>query len=73
MMTNNFMPLISMMRSGGNPMMLLQQMAGNDPRARQVLQMVQGKNTDQLKQMAENMARERGTTVEQIAQSLGMK
>lgn len=72
-MTNNFMPLISMMRSGGNPMMLLQQMAGNDPRARQVLQMVQGKNTDQLKQMAENMARERGTTVEQIAQSLGMK
>jgi hypothetical protein len=73
MMTNNFMPLIRMMRSGGNPMMLLQQMAGNDPRARQVLQMVQGKNTDQLKQMAENMARERGTTVEQIAQSLGMK
>jgi hypothetical protein len=73
MMTNNFMPLISMMRSGGNPMMLLQQMAGNDPRARQVLQIVQGKNTDQLKQMAENMARERGTTVEQIAQSLGMK
>ena len=72
-MTNNFMPLISMMRSGGNPMMLLQQMAGNDPRARQVLQIVQGKNTDQLKQMAENMARERGTTVEQIAQSLGMK
>lgn len=72
-MTNNFMPLISMMRSGGNPMMLLQQMAGNDPRARQVFQMVQGKNTDQLKQMAENMARERGTTVEQIAQSLGMK
>lgn len=72
-MTNNFMPLIRMMRSGGNPMMLLQQMAGNDPRARQVLQMVQGKNTDQLKQMAENMARERGTTVEQIAQSLGMK
>ena len=72
-MTNNFMPLISMMRSGGNPMMLLQQMAGNDPRARQVLQMVQGKNTDQLKQMAENMARERGTTVEQIAQLLGMK
>lgn len=72
-MTNNFMPLISMMRSGGNPMMLLQQMAGNDPRARQALQMVQGKNTDQLKQMAENMARERGTTVEQIAQSLGMK
>lgn len=74
MMTNNpIFNLISLARTGGNPMTLIQQMAGRDPRAQQALKMVQGKTTDQLRQMAENMAKERGTTVEEIAKGLGLK
>lgn len=74
MMTNNpLFNLISLARTGGNPIMLIQQMAGRDPRAQQALKMVQGKTTDQLRQMAENMAKERGTTVEEIAKGLGLK
>ena len=73
-MTNNpIFNLISLARTGVNPMMLIQQMAGRDPRAQQALKMVQGKTTDQLRQMAENMAKERGTTVEEIAKGLGLK
>lgn len=74
MMTNNpIFNLISLARTGGNPIMLIQQMAWRDPRAQQALKMVQGKTTDQLRQMAENMAKERGTTVEEIAKGLGLK
>ena len=73
-MTNNpIFNFISLARTGGNPIMLMQQMAGRDPRAQQALQMVQGKTTDQLRQMAENMAKERGTTVDEIARCIGLK
>lgn len=73
MMMND--PLISAVRiakSGGNPAELIRQMAGRDPRMRQAMQMISGKNPQQLRQMAENMARERGTTIENIARDLGL-
>ena len=74
MMTNNpIFNLMNLARTGGNPMTLMQQMAGRNPRAQQALQMVQGKTPDQLRQMAENMAKERGTTVDEIARGLGLK
>lgn len=72
-MNNPLFNLLSLARTGGNPMTLIQQMAGRDLRAQQALKMVQGKTPDQLRQMAENMAKERGTTVEEIAKGLGLK
>ncbi len=73
MMTNNpMMGLVNLARNGGNPMTLIQQIAGQNPQMRQALSMVQGKTPDQLKQMAENMAKERGVTVEQIAKNIGL-
>ena len=72
-MNNLFNSLLRNMQGGMNPNALLNQMARSDPRAAQALQMLQGKSPDQLRTMAENMARERGTSVEQIARSLGIK
>lgn len=70
---NPFDAILRHIQNGMSPQAVLGQLSRNDPRAAQALQMLQGKNADQLRQMAENMARERGTTVEQIAQSLGLK
>ena len=53
-------------------MQLLQQMAGRNSQAAQVMQMIRGKNPQQLRTMAENMCRERGTSVEQVARQLGI-
>lgn len=72
-MNNSFNNLLRNIQGGANPNALLSQMARSDPRAAQALQMLQGKSPDQLRTMAENMARERGTSVEQIAQSLGIR
>lgn len=72
-MNNPIMALVNAARSGGNPMQLMQQMAMQDPRIAQAQQMIQGKSPQQLRTMAENMARERGTTVQDVARGLGIR
>lgn len=73
LMNNPAMQLLSMARNGGgNPMQLLQQMAGRNPQVAQVMRMIQGKNPQQLRAMAENMCRERGTNIEEVARQMGL-
>lgn len=59
-------------RRGGNPVQLMQQMAGSSPQVAQALQIINGKSPQQLQQIATNMARERGLDVSQIMQGLGL-
>ena len=69
-------PMAMMIRAaqgGGNPMQILGQLAGKNPQMAQGMQMVQGKDAQQLEQMARNMARERGVSVEQIMNTLGVE
>ena len=69
----NLIQLVSLMRQGGNPVAMLQQMATNNPQAAQAMQIIQGKSPEQLRQIAANMAKERGMTIEQVCQQLGIK
>lgn len=69
---NPIMQMIQMARGGRNPIGMIQSMSGSNLQAAQLMRMVQGKNPQQLRQMCENMCRERGTTMEQMAQSLGI-
>lgn len=71
-MNNPIMQIQQLMQAGRNPNAVLQILAQNNPQARQVMQMVNGKNSAQLEQMARNMAKERGTTIEDVARSLGI-
>ena len=56
-MNNPMMAMLQMARNGGNPMQMLQQMAGQNPQAAQI---------------AENMAKERGVDLNQIARQMGV-
>lgn len=73
MMNNPMMQLMQLMRNGGNPMMMLNQMTGNNPMVGQLMQSMQGKSPDALRQMAMNIAKERGIDLDQFAQQFGMK
>ena len=53
-------------------MQLLQQMAGQNPQAAQAMRLIQGKNPQQLQQIAENMAKERGISIDDLARQLGV-
>lgn len=64
--------MMQMMQRGGNPMQMLQQMAGQNPQMSNMMKLIEGKNPQQLRQTAENLAKQRGTSIEAIAQQLGM-
>ena len=72
MMSNPAVMLAQVINRGGNPQQLLRQMAASNPQISQALQMMQNKTPQQLEQMARNMARERGVSVEDVARSLGI-
>lgn len=71
-MNNPMLQIQQLMRAGKNPNAVLQIMAQSNPQVRQVMQMMNGKTPAQLEQMARNMAKERGTTIEDVARSLGI-
>ena len=70
---NPLQMLVSALNNGHDPKAMMAQMVGQNPQIAQAMKMIQGKSPAELQQIAQNMARERGTTVEQIAQSLGIR
>ena len=72
MMSNPIFQLANIARNGGNAIQMLQRMAAQNPQAAQAINMIQGKTPQQLQQIAINMAKERGTTPQEIARSLGL-
>lgn len=45
---------------------------GQDPQVAQIAKIAQGKTRDQLMQTATNMAAQRGTTLDAVAQQMGI-
>ena len=71
-MNNPLLFLVQAMQSGQNPQNLLVNMAKQDARVRQALEMTRGKTPHQMRQIAENMARERGLDLNDVARQLGL-
>lgn len=71
-MNNPLLSIMGVARSGGNYSQMIRNLAMRDPQIGQAMQMIQGKTPDQLKQMAMNMAKERGVSVEDVARGLGL-
>ena len=69
---NSMGAIMSAFRSGANPMSVMQNVAANNPAMQQFMRMISGKTPEQLKQMAENMAKERGLSINDVARQLGI-
>ncbi len=81
-MNNPLGMMFQMMRGGGNPQQIIGQMMNNskiaqNPMAQNAMEMFQKGDMKGLQNMAENLAKERGTTVDDvknnIMQQFGMK
>lgn len=72
MQNNPIMAIINVARNGGNPMDMLKQLAPQNPQVAQAMKIVEGKNPQELESVVRNMCESRGTTPEQVAQSLGI-
>ena len=72
MMTNPLVSLMGLVRNGGNPQAMLNQLAQTNPQVRQAMQMMQGKSNAELRQMAMNMAKEQGVNINDVLRQLGV-
>lgn len=72
-MNNPIAQMMQFARGGGDPMQFLQQFGGQNPIAANLYQSMQGKNPAQLREMANNLAKERGVTIDAVAQRLGIR
>lgn len=70
---NPLFQMLNMMRGGGNPQQIINQFVQNNPRMKQAMPFVQGKNPQQLQQTFYNMCKERGIDPQQVAQSVGVQ
>lgn len=73
MIPMNPMQIIQAVQNGANPNQLIAQLAQNNPAIRQAMQMINGKTPDQIRDMAQQRAKQMGVDLNQMAQQWGFK
>lgn len=73
MINNPLGMLANVVKQGMNPQTMLMQMSQSNPRIRQFMSMVNGKTPQELQNMAQNIANERGVNLNSIMQQLGFR
>ncbi|MBQ8299341.1 MAG: hypothetical protein IJX99_05690 [Clostridia bacterium] len=69
----NPLQMFNMLSQAKNPMGLLQQMSSKNPQLKRVLEVVNGKSPQELRQYVENTAKTQGVDLTQLAQKLGLQ
>ena len=73
MMNNPMSQIMNALQQGVNPNQIAMQLAQHNPAVRQAMQMVNGKTPEQVRDMAFQMAKERGVDLNQLARNLGIR
>lgn len=71
-MINMMQMISSQLQRGMTPNAILSRMAQQDPRVAQVMQITRGKSNAEMRQYAENLARERGVDLDTFVRSIGI-
>lgn len=72
MMNSPIMQLVGALKNGGNPQQMLQQMMGQNPQFKQIVDSAQGKSPQQMGDYIRNAAQQKGVDLGQLASQLGM-
>lgn len=73
MMNSPALQILEALRRGENPNRIAAQLAQNNPAIRHAMQIMNGKTPDQVRDMAYQIARQRGLDLNQIARTLGIQ
>ena len=65
--------MFNLLSKAKDPMNLLQQMSYNNPQLKRVLEVINGKSPQELRQYVENTAKTQGVDLIQLAQKLGLQ
>lgn len=72
MMNNPALQILDAIRRGANPNQIAAQLAQNNPAIRHAMQIMNGKTPEQVRDMAYQIAQQRGLDLNQIARQLGI-
>lgn len=64
----NPMQLFQMLRGGGNPVSMMQQMFGTNPMFQRAMQMLQGKDHNAQMEVLNNICKQKGISLQQLKQ-----
>lgn len=67
MQNNPLMNIVKMIQSGGNPQQLINQIVNQNPNLKNIMNNINGKDTNQLKDMFYSMCKEKGINPQDIA------
>ena len=65
--------ILSVVRNNGDPSAVIQQVVQNHPQRDQIQKIVSGKSDQDIFRTAENMCRERGTSIDQVLAQFGIE
>lgn len=71
-MNSPIMQLVNVLKGGNNPQALLQQMMGQNPQVKQVMDSVQGKSPQDMSNYLKTAAQQKGIDLGQLASQIGM-
>ena len=72
-MNNQIQQINAMLNQGINPQQIAMRLAQSNPAFGRAIKMINGKTSDQIYGMAQQMAQQRGVDLAQMAQQLGVK
>lgn len=73
MMGNNpIMQMMGMLQNSNNPRAVMEKLASQNLQLQQVMGLAQGKTPQQLQQMAENLAKEKGVNLQGFMKQIGI-
>lgn len=72
-MSFNPFQFMQMMRNGGNPQQMINQLASSNPQYKQIIDSMMGKSPEEMRQYTENLAKERGVDLQKLMNNLGIK
>ena len=72
-MNNPFVMLAQLVQSGGNPTAIISRMAQQNPQIAQSMQMLSGRRPQELQQIAQNLAQQKGLDLNAVIRGLGIR
>ena len=72
-MNNPFVMLAQLVQSGGNPTAMISRMAQQNPQIAQSMQMLSGRRPQELQQIAQNLAQQKGIDLNTVIRGLGIR
>lgn len=67
------MQMFNQLKSNQNPMQLMQQLMGNDPRFQRAVEMMNGRTPEEMEQVLKNVCQQQGLDYNQLKAMLPIK